>query len=218
MLLVGWQKGHPACKKLRGGVLAWLSVWNEVQTCIWPSWCHCHSLSLASVKSRLVLPFWYQLTRVVPEKRPLNGCVCARLARSVEGTWLSCSTLCLMSSTVKPPDNEGSSSTVQSRCGSAMKPCNKHNKHMINHIHQAAPTLHHHHSSSAVQPHCGSAMKPCNEHRLIDQLSCGFTSHATQNRSFRRRFPKPISWHIMKQTKPNTKSTHSAIKRNVLQH
>ena len=45
------------CKKLCGGVLAWLSVWSEVQTCIWPSWCHCHSLSLASVKSRLVLPF-----------------------------------------------------------------------------------------------------------------------------------------------------------------
>jgi len=46
-----------------------------VQTCIWPSWCHCHSLSLASVKSRLVLPFWYWLTRVVPEKGRLNGCV-----------------------------------------------------------------------------------------------------------------------------------------------
>ena len=38
-----------------------------------------HSLSLASVKSRLVLPFWYPLTRVVPEKGPLNGCVCALL-------------------------------------------------------------------------------------------------------------------------------------------
>jgi len=36
-LLVGWQEGHPACKKLRGGVLAWLSVWSEVQTCIWSS-------------------------------------------------------------------------------------------------------------------------------------------------------------------------------------
>ena len=66
---VGWAAGrHPACKKLSDGVLAWLSVWSEVQTCIWPSWCHCHSLSLASVKSRLVLPFWY---------RPLNGCVCS---------------------------------------------------------------------------------------------------------------------------------------------
>jgi len=36
-LLVGRQEGHPACKKLSGGVLAWLSVWSEVQACIWPS-------------------------------------------------------------------------------------------------------------------------------------------------------------------------------------
>ena len=57
-------------------MLAWLSVWSEVQTCIRPSRCHCHSLSLASVKSRLLLPFWYRLTRVVPDKGPLNGCVC----------------------------------------------------------------------------------------------------------------------------------------------
>jgi len=28
MLLVGRQEGHPACKKLSGGVLAWLSVWT----------------------------------------------------------------------------------------------------------------------------------------------------------------------------------------------
>jgi len=61
-LLVGQQEGHPACKKQ--------------QTCILPSRCHCHSLSLASVKSRLVSPFWYRLTRVVPDKRPLNVCVC----------------------------------------------------------------------------------------------------------------------------------------------
>jgi len=33
-LLVGRQEGHPACKKLSGGVLAWLSVWSEVQACI----------------------------------------------------------------------------------------------------------------------------------------------------------------------------------------
>ena len=36
-LFVGRQEGHPACKKLSGGVLAWLSVWSEMQTCIWPS-------------------------------------------------------------------------------------------------------------------------------------------------------------------------------------
>ena len=53
-LLVGRQEGHPACKKLSGKVLAWCS---EVQTCIWPSWCHCHSLSLAPVKSTLVFTF-----------------------------------------------------------------------------------------------------------------------------------------------------------------
>jgi len=75
-LLVGRQEGYPACKKQSGGVLVWLSVWSKVQTCIWPSWYHCHSLSLASVKSTLVLPFWYQLTWVVPEKGLLNGCVC----------------------------------------------------------------------------------------------------------------------------------------------
>jgi len=75
-LLVGQQEEHLACKKLSGGVLARLSVWSEVQTCIWPSGFHCHSLSLTSVKSRLVLSFWYRLTRVVPNKGPLNGCVC----------------------------------------------------------------------------------------------------------------------------------------------
>jgi len=75
-LLVGWQEAHPACKKLSGGVLAWLSVWSALQTCIWPSWCYCRSLSLASVKSRLVSPTWYRLTWVVPDKGPLNGCVC----------------------------------------------------------------------------------------------------------------------------------------------
>jgi len=32
-LLVGRQEGHLACKKLSGGVLAWLYVWSEMQTC-----------------------------------------------------------------------------------------------------------------------------------------------------------------------------------------
>jgi len=64
---VGWVAGRE---------LAWLSVWSKVQTSIQSSWCHNYSLSPAPVKSRLVLPFWYRLTRVVPEKGPLNGCVC----------------------------------------------------------------------------------------------------------------------------------------------
>ena len=28
---------HIQCKNMSGGLLAWLSVWSEVQTCIWPS-------------------------------------------------------------------------------------------------------------------------------------------------------------------------------------
>ena len=99
-LLVGWQKGHPACKKTEwwgAGMVIWLErgadlhcIWPSWCHChslslallksrlvlpfwIWPSWCHCHSLSLAPMKSRLVLPFWYRLTQVVLEKRPLNG-------------------------------------------------------------------------------------------------------------------------------------------------
>jgi len=50
-------------------------------------------LSLASVKSRLVLPFWYRLTRVVPEKGQLNGCVCAcvntnwKNSRALNAAW-----------------------------------------------------------------------------------------------------------------------------------
>ena len=80
-LWVGWQEGHPACKKLSGGLLAWLSVWSEVQTCIWPRWCHCHSLSLASVKN----PDWFYLsatgsvglTRGSPGQRAIKQvCVC----------------------------------------------------------------------------------------------------------------------------------------------
>ena len=74
-LLVGQQEGHQASKKRV--VRCWCGyLWSEVQTCLSPSWCHCHLLSLAPVKSRLDLPYWYRLTRVDPDKGPLNGCVC----------------------------------------------------------------------------------------------------------------------------------------------
>jgi len=36
-LLVGRQEGQPVRKKLSSGVLAWLSAWSEVHTCIWSS-------------------------------------------------------------------------------------------------------------------------------------------------------------------------------------
>ena len=73
-------------------MLAWLSVWSEVQTCIWPSWCHCHSLSLASVKSRLVLSFWYRLTWGSPGKRAVKwGCVvlyyCVNFCWCLKSPW-----------------------------------------------------------------------------------------------------------------------------------
>jgi len=69
---VGWAaERHPACKKTEwwgASMVICLEPWSEVQTCTQPSLCHCHSLSLASVKSRLVLPFWYRLTWVVLDK------------------------------------------------------------------------------------------------------------------------------------------------------
>jgi len=34
---VGRQEGHPDCKKLSSGMLAWLSVWDEMLIYIWPS-------------------------------------------------------------------------------------------------------------------------------------------------------------------------------------
>ena len=71
-----WLGGRKGIQPVKNWVLAWLSVWSKVQTCIQPSWCHCHSLPLASAKSRLVVPFLYRLTRVVLDKGPLNGCVC----------------------------------------------------------------------------------------------------------------------------------------------
>jgi len=45
------------------------------------------SLSLASVKSRLVVPFWYRLTQVVLDKGPLNGCVHMCSSKVVRPFW-----------------------------------------------------------------------------------------------------------------------------------
>jgi len=66
MLLVGGRKGIWPVK-----------IW--VVGC-WHAYLSGASLSLASVKSRLVLPFWYQLTWVVPEKGLLNVCSVVVLA------------------------------------------------------------------------------------------------------------------------------------------
>ena len=78
MLLVGRQEGHPACKKLEWWGAGMVICLERVQICIWPSWCHCHSLSLASVKSRLV----YLSGTDSP------GCVCTSITKDSKWkTW-----------------------------------------------------------------------------------------------------------------------------------
>jgi len=62
--------------------------------------------SLASFKSRLVLPFWYRLTHVVLEKRPLNGCSSSS----------SSSTVCLPFSQVRSGDSSAEFLFVFSLC------------------------------------------------------------------------------------------------------
>ena len=76
MLLVGWQEGHPACKKTwvvrcRRGYLSGARCRHACG----PADANATHCLLASVKSRLVLPFLYWLTWVVPEKGQLDGCV-----------------------------------------------------------------------------------------------------------------------------------------------
>ena len=135
MLLVGRQEGHPACKKLSGGVLALLSVWSEMQTCIWPSWCHYHSLSLASVKTRLGLTFWYWLTRVVPHKGPLNGCTRMSMGWTVRKLDQSQSTgshmvkclgsgscWCCQASATRPSSDQLSCGTVAAQTNNTIHP------------------------------------------------------------------------------------------------
>ena len=75
ILASGSPRRHAAsvCKKMSGGVVLCLERGADI--CMAQLMPLYHSLSLASVKSRLVLPFWYQLTRVVQEKGPLSGCV-----------------------------------------------------------------------------------------------------------------------------------------------
>jgi len=57
-LSVGHHEEHLACKKLSDKVLAWLSVWIEMQMiCIWSSWCHCHPVINCFIKIRICLTF-----------------------------------------------------------------------------------------------------------------------------------------------------------------
>jgi len=75
-LLVGQQEGHPACKKTEwwgAGVVVCLEQCADLhmaQLMPLPLTVSCFS------KIQIGLLFWYRLTWVVPEKEPLNGCVC----------------------------------------------------------------------------------------------------------------------------------------------
>jgi len=75
-LLVGRQEGHPACKKTErwgAGVVICLERCADLhmaQLMPLPLTVSCLS------KIQIVLPFWYRLTWVVPDKGPLNECVC----------------------------------------------------------------------------------------------------------------------------------------------
>ena len=74
MLLVGRQEGHPACKKLSGGVLAWLSVeqgadLHLAQLMPLPLTVCCFS------KIQFGSTFLVPAHLASPGKGPLNGCV-----------------------------------------------------------------------------------------------------------------------------------------------
>jgi len=76
--LVGRQEGHPACKNwvvgCWRGCLGWGADLHIAQQIPLPLTISCSS------KSRLVLPFWYLLTRVVPDRFQQSSktvvCVC----------------------------------------------------------------------------------------------------------------------------------------------
>ena len=54
---LGGGKSTQPVKNLSDAVLAWLSVWSNMQiTCIWFSWCHCHPIISVSAKSRMAYP------------------------------------------------------------------------------------------------------------------------------------------------------------------
>jgi len=74
MLLVGLQEWHLACNEWWDWCGAHVLLQQAADFVYGPEF-HCHSLSLALGKSRLVLPFRYRLTWVVLDGL-LNGHCC----------------------------------------------------------------------------------------------------------------------------------------------
>ena len=80
-LLVGRQEGHPACKKPSrcAGMVICLERGADLhmaQLMPLPLTVSCFS------KIQIGLTFWYRLTLVVPEKAPLNVCVCVCVSQT----------------------------------------------------------------------------------------------------------------------------------------
>jgi len=74
-LLIAWQEGHPAWKKLSGGVHC-MVICLERGADLHMSQLMPLPLTV-SCFSKIQIGFtWYRPTRVVPDKGPLNGCVC----------------------------------------------------------------------------------------------------------------------------------------------
>jgi len=95
-LLVGRQEGHPACKKTEWWDVG-VVVWDEVQTCIYPSRCHGHSLSLAPVNPDWFYSSWFYLSgtcspglsRTYSRRavKRLCVCVCDCLVLRLQWVW-----------------------------------------------------------------------------------------------------------------------------------
>jgi len=86
-LLVGRQEGHPARKNLSDEVLAWLSVWSEVQMiCIWSGRCHCHPIISASENPEwfiLLVPAYPGSPGKKAVKRLVCVCVCDQTSTQI---------------------------------------------------------------------------------------------------------------------------------------
>ena len=76
---LGGRKGIRPVKNFSGGVLAWLSLWSEMQAWIWPSWCHCHSLFSCFSKIQIVFTFLLPAHPGSPGKRAVKR-VCVYVA------------------------------------------------------------------------------------------------------------------------------------------
>jgi len=89
-LLVGRQERHPACKKLSGGVLVWLSVWSEVQTCIWPQLMPLPLTVSCFSKIRIGFTFLVPAHPGIPGQRAVKRvCVCV-CVMGLESKILNC--------------------------------------------------------------------------------------------------------------------------------